>query len=259
MLTGICIDPGQSAVLEKGTRYYLFANGPKHFYVSKFPNQGAHNGCFQAKYFQVSEKEDWPMEPDSVEVALDPEKIYKANLTWRKPGYQFVELKEYYIRPNGTHGFFYHDRDLKKCGGCFPLHWFENFEEVKPEIDLQGAEDSDTENRSMTKEEIFKAVVLHFSNHSWLTNEIENGWIQPTEKDIFNYLSRKIGGEARNGGTLTDEHMNSIGSFQTDRNGVAVDAWLIKGPKYYYPWKEIVSEIMITKFCGYDQLSLFDF
>lgn len=115
------------------------------------------------------------------------------------------------------------------------------------------------ENGPMTEKEIFKAVVLHFSNHSWLTNEIENGWIQPTEKDIFNYLSRKIGGEARNGGTLTDGHMNSIGSFQTDRNGVAVDAWLIKGPKYYYPWKEIVSEIMKTKFCGYEQLSLFDF
>lgn len=133
MLQGICVDPGQSAVLEKGTSYYLFPNGTKHYYVSKFPNLGAHNGCFQAKYFQLVEEEDWPQEPESVEVSLDPEKIYKAKLTWRKPGYKFVELKEYYIQPKKTHGFFYRDRDLKKCGGCFPLHWFKNFEEMEIE------------------------------------------------------------------------------------------------------------------------------
>jgi hypothetical protein len=134
MLQGVCVDSGQSAVLEKGTSYYLFPNGSKHFYVSKLPNASAHKGCFQAKYFQVIDKELWPEEPEIVAHALDTEKVYKANLIWRKPGYRSTELKTYYVQPKMTHGYFYHDSNLKRCGGCFPLHWFSDFQEYDLDI-----------------------------------------------------------------------------------------------------------------------------
>ncbi|MEC1744145.1 hypothetical protein [Schinkia azotoformans] len=53
MLQGTCIDTGQTTVLEKGKSYFLFPNGPIHFYVSKFPNRDSHRGCFSGKYFQI--------------------------------------------------------------------------------------------------------------------------------------------------------------------------------------------------------------
>jgi hypothetical protein len=136
MLQGICIDQGQTTVLEKGKRYFLFPNGSRHFYVSKFPNRDAHKGCFQTCYFQIIEKQEWPQEPKMISISLDPEKIYKANLIWRKPGYRSTELKTYYVQPKMTHGYFYHDSNLKRCGGCFPLHWYSDFVEVEQESEL---------------------------------------------------------------------------------------------------------------------------
>jgi hypothetical protein len=137
MLQGVCVDSGQSAVLQKGTSYYLFPNGVNHFYVSLFPNPNAHKGCFQKAYFQIIEKELWPEEPEVIPVGLDPEQIYKAQLTWRKPGYKSVELKDYYIRPKKTHCYLYQDSRLEDCRGCFPLHWFTNFEPYFHEIVLE--------------------------------------------------------------------------------------------------------------------------
>jgi hypothetical protein len=134
MLQGVCIDPGQTAVLEMRKKYYLFPNGMNHYYVSNFPNLAAHKGCFQSKYFQIIEKEPWSQEPEMKSYSLDPEKVYWAKLIWRKPGYKFVELKEYYLKPRKTHCDFYHDSKLNQLGGCFPLHWFTNFEEVIPDI-----------------------------------------------------------------------------------------------------------------------------
>jgi hypothetical protein len=139
MLKGVCIDPGQTALLEKGKSYFLFPNGTMHYYVSKFPNRNAHKGCFQSKYFQLIENEAWPQEPELLSIILDPEKLYKAKLIWRKPGYKSTELKEYYILPKTTHGYFYKDSKLKECCGCFPLYWFADFievdlEESEPEI-----------------------------------------------------------------------------------------------------------------------------
>jgi hypothetical protein len=130
MLKGVCKDPGQTAVLEKGKVYFLFPNGRNHFYVSNFPNFRAHKGCFQSSYFQVIEKEQWPQEPEMKSYCLDPEKVYIANLIWRKPGYKAVALKEYYIKPRTTHCDFYQDSNLTELGGCFPLHWFTDFVEA---------------------------------------------------------------------------------------------------------------------------------
>jgi hypothetical protein len=130
MLQGVCIDQGQSAVLLKGTSYYLFPNGSSHFYVSKFPNRNTHKGCFQAKYFQIIEKELWPEEPEVRSVSLDPEKVYKAKLIWRKPGYETTLLKQYNLKPLKTHAFFFRDSECNELAGCFPLHWFTGFEEL---------------------------------------------------------------------------------------------------------------------------------
>jgi hypothetical protein len=130
MLQGLCIDAGQTAVLEKEKMYFLFPNGPKHYYVSKFANSTAHKGCFQSSYFQVIKEEQWPPEPEIKSHCLDPKKVYIANLIWRKPGYKEVALKEYYIKPRTTHCNFYKDSNLTELGGCFPLHWFTDFVEA---------------------------------------------------------------------------------------------------------------------------------
>jgi hypothetical protein len=131
MLQGICTDLGQTAVLELGKSYYLFPNDTQHYYVSKFPNRDSHKGCFQAKYFQIIEKDTRSSEPEMREFRLDHGKLFKAELIWRKRGYKTVELKEFFIRPLTTHGDFYHDINFSKLGGCFPLHWFTNFVEVQ--------------------------------------------------------------------------------------------------------------------------------
>jgi hypothetical protein len=126
MLQGTCIEGGQSAVLEKGKEYFLFPNGPDHYYVSRFPNENAHTGCFQAKYFQLIDEEDLVM-PE-----IDREKVYIAHM-YRKEGYPGLELKEYFIEAGKTHCYLYEDRSLKKCKGCFPLEWLTDFEEIVPE------------------------------------------------------------------------------------------------------------------------------
>ncbi|MDF2790460.1 MAG: hypothetical protein K0S80_3561 [Neobacillus sp.] len=145
MLQGICIDPGYTAALQKGTSYYLFPNGTKHFYVSKFPNRNAHKGCFQTKYFQIIEKEAWPEEPKVSFPALDAEKIYKANLIWRNPGYTTTLHRQYFLKPSKTHTFFFRDYECKDLAGCFPLHWFSDFEELILDIIDQEIPDFDIE------------------------------------------------------------------------------------------------------------------
>jgi hypothetical protein len=142
MLKGICIDPGQTVVLEKGKSYFLFPNGTKHYYVSDFNNKNAHKGCFQALYFQIAKEEERLAEPVAKSVSLDPDKVYKAKLIWRKPGYKFIELKEYFVKLSKTHCDFYNDINLKKYFGCFPLHWFANFEEAQQEETVQEICDS---------------------------------------------------------------------------------------------------------------------
>jgi hypothetical protein len=146
MLQGICTDTGHTTVLEMGKSYYLFPNGTQHYYVSIFPNQDAHKGCFQSKYFQIIEKDAWPPEPKVKMFQLDRKKKYKAELIWRRPGYKNVELKEYFIKPLKTHCDFYHDSNFSKSGGCFPLHWFNNFTEVQPGAIEHEISDFDTKS-----------------------------------------------------------------------------------------------------------------
>lgn len=58
MLEGVCIDTGGTLALKRDTTYFLFPNGENLFYVSRFPNEGAHFGCFRADLFQVEEKHE---------------------------------------------------------------------------------------------------------------------------------------------------------------------------------------------------------
>ncbi|PGT77832.1 hypothetical protein COD14_06980 [Bacillus cereus] len=37
------------------------------------------------------------------------------------------------MKPKSNHYFLWHDRERKKLCGCFPIHWFANFEEL-PEV-----------------------------------------------------------------------------------------------------------------------------
>jgi hypothetical protein len=131
LLQGICVDTGASTVLEKGKKYFLFSNGPDHYYVSKLPKANSHQGCFHKSLFELVQEDEWPPEPavDNVPV-LDSSKIYVAKLIWRKRGYKHIALGTYYLQPLRTHAYVYRDKQLEKCVGCFPLHWFEGFREV---------------------------------------------------------------------------------------------------------------------------------
>ncbi|MCM3651308.1 hypothetical protein [Metabacillus litoralis] len=128
MIQGICIDTQNTMVLSEGESYYLFPNGPDHYYVSRFPNEDAHTGCFQAKHFQLIEEEDVTMP------YIDREKVYFAHM-YRKEGYPSLELKEYFIKPKKTHCSLYEDRALTEFKGCFPLDWFTDFEEIVLEME----------------------------------------------------------------------------------------------------------------------------
>jgi hypothetical protein len=131
LLQGICVDIGETTVLEKEKKYFLFPGGPDCYYVSKFSNANAHTGCFHKSLFQIVQEDEWPPEPDADNVpVLDSSKIYVAKLIWRKRGYKHIALGMYYLQPKQTHAYVYRDKQLKKCVGCFPLHWFECFREV---------------------------------------------------------------------------------------------------------------------------------
>jgi hypothetical protein len=142
MIRGTCIETEGTDVLVKARQYFLFPNGPTYFYVSNFPREGAHKGCFKSSLFLINSKEQWPPEPPVKHIELDKEKVYKALLVWRKEGYKGTELREYYVKPGETHGYLYKDSDFQKLKGCFPLHWFDRFEEVSVIETVEGDTES---------------------------------------------------------------------------------------------------------------------
>lgn len=136
-MEGVCIDQGASTNLKEGERYFLFEHGSNHFYASRFNHKGSHFGAFERKLFDVLIEQaasDWPSEPPVIKVSLDNSKVYKANMRWRKEAYKEKPLGTYYIRPKNEHCWFYMDSQMKRPGGCFPLHWFDGFQEHDPEI-----------------------------------------------------------------------------------------------------------------------------
>jgi hypothetical protein len=82
----------------------------------------------------ITKEDEWPPEPPANPIpALDHSKIYAAKLIWRKRGYKHVVLGMYYLQPARTHAYVFRDRQLEKCIGCFPLHWFADFREMNAE------------------------------------------------------------------------------------------------------------------------------
>lgn len=137
-MKGICIDVDHSALLGINEEYFLFPAKPNHYYVSKFNRKEAHFGCYPAERFQVVEKEVWTPEPQANKPNLDKGLLYRAQLIWRTKGYKNKPLKDYIIKPKGNHCFFWHDRERKKICGCFPIHWFANFEELSEAEEVKG-------------------------------------------------------------------------------------------------------------------------
>ncbi|TKI79532.1 hypothetical protein [Bacillus mycoides] len=132
-MKGICIDVDHSALLGINEEYFLFPAKPDHYFVSKFNRKESHFGCYPAERFQVVEKEVWTPEPRVNKPNLDKGLLYRAQLIWRTKGYKNKPLKDYIIKPKGNQCFFWHDRERKKLCGCFPIHWFANFEELAAE------------------------------------------------------------------------------------------------------------------------------
>ena len=131
MLQGTCIDPDISS--EFPETVYLFSNGPLNYYVSRFPNKNAHMGCFQKEKFKLID--DWPLEPPAIVPKLKHKQVYKANLIWTTKGYKNAgaEWKHCYViaedyQKNFT---FFEDEKLAKLGGCFPAHWFTDYQLVE--------------------------------------------------------------------------------------------------------------------------------
>ncbi|MDA1631816.1 hypothetical protein PDK11_02960 [Bacillus cereus] len=132
-MKGICIDVDHSALLGINEEYFLFPAKPNHYFVSKFDRKESHFGCYPAERFQVVEKEVWTPEPQVNTPDVDQGLLYKAKLIWRTKGYKGKPLKDYIIKPKGNHCLFWHDRERKKLCGCFPIHWFANFEVLAAE------------------------------------------------------------------------------------------------------------------------------
>jgi hypothetical protein len=171
LLQGVCIDASLTMVLEKGKKYFLFPSGLDHYYVSKFPKANAHTGCFHKSLFKLVQEDEWPPEPPANSIpALDSSKIYAAKLVWRKRGYQQVELGTYYLQPKKTHAYVYRDKQLNKCIGCFPLHWFAEFREV----DAEG---------NVTNEDIFE------TNEAIVETEVPEHETKEEKHETFEQMS----------------------------------------------------------------------
>lgn len=119
--------------LDKGREYFLFPLGDSHYYVSKFDSVNAHCGAYEKKHFKVIDAGLGDEPPAGNYDHLDSSKIYSAELIWMKPAYALLEpLGTYYVKPKAprmTHCYYFHDRELTKYGGIYPLHWFINFKE----------------------------------------------------------------------------------------------------------------------------------
>ncbi|WP_277714218.1 hypothetical protein [Bacillus atrophaeus] len=132
-MKGECLS-ADLASLEKGREYFLFPLGESHYYVSKFDNINSHRGAYQKEYFRISaeEVEDEPRAGNYDH--LDVNTVYTAELIWRRKGYAHgLPLTTYYIKPKNsykTHCDLYKKKDLQNWGGCYPLHWFINIQEL---------------------------------------------------------------------------------------------------------------------------------
>lgn len=91
----------------------------------------------------------WPKEPVKSKIDVKKGELYKATLTWRREGYKAVPLKDYFLKIENTMAYIY-DGAISNFLGCFPLHWFKNFELV----------DEIPETEPVIEEEHFQLVLF---------------------------------------------------------------------------------------------------
>lgn len=139
-MRGRCIHAPEKSNLVEGEIYFLYPHGGLAYDVSRFPHSGSHFGTYQKSRFEVITGEgptepSKPLEPSM----LEEDKVYEAELIWRKEGYS-SELGKYFIRAtdgcyaNKRDCYFYADPELKLPKGRYPLHWFTNIQEHGVEI-----------------------------------------------------------------------------------------------------------------------------
>lgn len=63
MLLVECIDASNLSVLTEGKRYYAFPVNSSHAYISNFPNENAHSGCYSLHRFREVPQEVEQKEP----------------------------------------------------------------------------------------------------------------------------------------------------------------------------------------------------
>lgn len=136
-MKGLCVDPGGTTTLTQGKEYFLFQNGPTHFYVCKFDNPKAHFGCYQKDLFQVIAEEapQRPPEPPRIKIDLTMGAVYRAFLVWvRMPGHRELEGKHYYVRQHKTQSTqvnIYDDPECTIGRGTFQKYYFIDYELVE--------------------------------------------------------------------------------------------------------------------------------
>jgi len=136
MLTGICVDASMSTNLMVGKKYYLFEHGAHAFYVSRFPKEMTHFGAYSKSRFDdiqgaTVEADVRNVEPPLI-APLENNKLYIATLDYA--GTYNTKKQRYYIKPrkSKTHCNFYQDPEFQRFVGCFPIHWFIEYQEFIP-------------------------------------------------------------------------------------------------------------------------------
>lgn len=163
-MRGICVNNEAADVLQVGAVYYLFEHGPNNYYVARFDNPNAHFGSYEKRRFELIEDEAAATdEPPADHIpVLNREKVYSARLIYRKPGYDFIKLGTYYIEPLQTHARFYHDPQMQRLGGCFPLHWFDDFKEHEPGAPVVEVVEPEPEPEELPPEKWEQTTIFDF-------------------------------------------------------------------------------------------------
>lgn len=142
MLQGQSLD---ADILPNYERLSLFLVGKDHIYASRFPRKDAHTGCFQKSHFQieeVTETVEWQPEPPEGMVDIERNKIYKAKLIWCWKNSEKMPGKTYFVITRASRSQFdvYKKEDLKGILACCPVRWFESFQAVDHQKEIENVE-----------------------------------------------------------------------------------------------------------------------
>ncbi|OES46018.1 hypothetical protein [Domibacillus iocasae] len=142
MLQGACID---ADILLAGETLFLFPAVPDYVYASRFPRKSVYTGCYEKKHFRIAEANktpEWQTEPPKPTDSIECQVIYYAKLIWCWEHSKKMIDQTYFViaRGSGSHVDVYENKELKGMMGCFPIHWFENFNLVEQETEMEKTE-----------------------------------------------------------------------------------------------------------------------